>query len=126
MRNEIYTGFPLTEGSSGLWARTRRRPGRAVAAVVFAVCVAGAGVGGYLIGNAPEADLDAVRAEAAAEGRQAGAERGAEEGYDRSFEAAQQRKYAAAYSAAYEEAYAAEFEAIGLAPPERIRVPRRR
>jgi hypothetical protein len=126
MGYEIDTGFPVTERSAGRWARIRERPAwRAVAAGVLAVCLVGAGVGGYLIGNSPEADLDAVRAAAAAQGREEGSAAGAEEGYDQGFEAAQQRNYAAAYAAAYEKAYAAEFESVGLDPPERIPVPER-
>ena len=124
MRYEIDTAFPVTERSVGWWARVRARPRwRAIAAVLFVVCLAGAGVGGYLIGNSPEADLEAVRAAAAAEGREAGAAAGAEEGYDQGFTAAQKRTYGPVFSAAYKEAYAAEFEARGLEPPQRIRVP---
>jgi hypothetical protein len=104
-------------------ARTRdRRRRRIIAATLFALCLIGAGIGGYLIGNSPKADLDAVRSAAAAEGRTEGSERGADKGYAQGFRAAQKRTYAAAYSAAYKEAYAAEFEDVGLAPPERIPV----
>jgi hypothetical protein len=124
MRSQIDTAFPVTDESVGWWARVRDRPSwRAIAAVLFAVCLAGAGVGGYLIGNSPEVDLDAVRSAASAEGRQAGLAAGAEEGYEQGYGAAQKRTYGPVFSAAYEGAYAAEFEAVGLKPPERIRVP---
>jgi hypothetical protein len=116
----------MTERSAGRWARVRARlPWRAIAAVLFVVCLAGVGIGGYAIGNSPEADLDAVRSAAAAQGREEGSAAGAEEGYDQGYEAAQRRTYAAAYTAAYEKAYAAEFESVGLDPPERIPVPER-
>jgi hypothetical protein len=127
MGYEIDTGFPVTEESVGWWARVRERPSwRAIAAVLFVVCLAGAGIGGYLIGNSPEVDLDAVRSAAAAQGREEGSTAGNEAGYEQGFEAAQQRTYAAAYAAAYREAYAQEFESVGLDPPERIPVPDQR
>jgi hypothetical protein len=101
----------------------RRLPWRAIAIALVALCAIGAGVAGYLIGNSPEVDLDAVRSAAAAQGREEGAAAGAEEGYAQGFREARRGTYGAAYSAAYREAYAAEFESIGLDPPERIRVP---
>jgi hypothetical protein len=124
MGYEIDTAFPVTEESAGWWARFRDRPSwRAIGAVLFAVCLAGAGVGGFLVGNSPDADLDAVRSAAAAEGRQAGLESGTQAGYDQGYRAAQERTYGPLFSAAYKRAYAAEFEAVGLEPPQRIRVP---
>jgi hypothetical protein len=118
---------PTPTRASTARAGTRHQPRwRAIAAGIFVVCLAGAGIGGYLIGNSPEADLDAVRSAASAEGREAGAERGAAEGYEQGLAAARERTYAPAYSAAYRQAYAAEFEAVGLEPPERIPVPRPR
>jgi cystathionine beta-lyase family protein involved in aluminum resistance len=109
--------------STARWARIGGRlPWRIIAAALLALFLVGAGIGGYLIGKSPDVDLDAVRSTAATEGREAGSVRGAKEGYTHGYEAARKRTYAAAYSAAYREAYAAEFESVGLDPPERIRV----
>jgi hypothetical protein len=115
------------QGTSTGWeVRVRKRlPWRAIA-IALVVCLIGAGVAGYLIGNSPEVDLDAVRSAAAAQGRQEGAAAGAEEGYAQGFRDARRGTYGAAYSAAYREAYAAEFRSRGLDPPERIRVQRQR
>jgi hypothetical protein len=99
-----------------------RLPWRTLAAALFALCLVGAGIGGYLIGNSPEVDLDAIRSAAAAAGREQGSERGAKEGYTQGYQAAQKRTFGSAYAAAYAEAYANEFESIGLDPPERIPV----
>jgi hypothetical protein len=119
---------PASNGSgTSPVARVRQRlPWRPIAAAAFVICLVGAGVGGYLIGNSPEADLDAVRSAATAAGREAGLEEGAAEGRAQGFREARERPYAPAYRAAYKEAYAREFEAVGLAAPERIRVPERR
>jgi flagellar biosynthesis/type III secretory pathway protein FliH len=117
---------PPASNESGASPRARARdrlPLRPIAAALV-VCLLAAGIGGYLIGNSPEADLDAVRSAAAAAGREAGSEQGSEEGYAEGFKEARTRSYAPAYRAAYKEAYAREFESVGLAPPERIRVPR--
>jgi hypothetical protein len=100
-----------------------RLPWRPIAAAAAALCLVGAGIGGYLIGNSPEVDLDAVRSAAAAEGQEAGAASGREAGFEQGFSAAQKKEFAAAQVQAYREAYAAEFEAAGLTPPERIPVP---
>jgi cystathionine beta-lyase family protein involved in aluminum resistance len=103
-----------------------RMPWRTIGVAFLIVCLAGAGIGGYVIGNSPEVDLDAVRSTAAAEGRQAGTATGIEEGYAQGFKAAQKRTYGPAYASAYKEAYAAEFESVGLDPPKHIPVPNRR
>jgi hypothetical protein len=128
MPNEIDTVFLAAPSESvGSSARTRKRfPWRPIAAAAFVISLVVAGIGGYLIGHSPETDLDAVRSAAAAAGREAGTEQGSEEGYAQGFGEARERPYAPAYRAAYKEAYAREFEAVGLAPPERIRVPDRR
>lgn len=99
-----------------------RLPWRIIAVALLAIFLAGAGIGGYLIGNSSDVNLDAVRVAAAAEGREEGSAVGAKEGYAQGYKAAQRRTYASAYSAAYREAYAREFESVGLDPPERIRV----
>jgi hypothetical protein len=111
-------GASLREGLRGRAPVSRR----AVAGIALALCLVGAGVGGYLIGNSSDVDLAAVRSDAAAEGREAGAQSGAEEGFSEGFRAARERAYAPVYRAAYKRAYAAEFESRGLEPPGRIRV----
>jgi hypothetical protein len=130
MPSEIDTLFapPASNGSrESPRMRVRDRlPWRAIAAAAFVICLVVAGIGGYLIGNSPEADLDAVRSAATAAGREAGSEQGSEEGYAQGFREARERSFAPAYRAAYKEAYAGEFESAGLAPPARIRVPDRR
>jgi hypothetical protein len=126
MRNKIHTVLPAAPGGSmGSSPGIRDRlPSRSIAAAAFALCVVVAGIGGYLIGHSAEADLDAVRSAATAAGHEAGSEAGTEEGYAQGFREARTRPYAPAYRAAYKEAYAQEFESVGLAPPERIRVSR--
>jgi hypothetical protein len=100
-------------------------PWRAIA-IALVVCLIGAGVAGYLIGNSSEVDLDAVRSAAAEQGREEGAAAGAEKGRAQGFREARRGTYGAAYSAAFKEAYVAEFRSRGLDPPERIRVQRPR
>jgi cystathionine beta-lyase family protein involved in aluminum resistance len=104
--------------------RTRGRPPRRViVGTLLVVFLAGAGIGGYVIGSSPEVDLEVVRFAATAQGREAGAEEGARKGYARGYRSARNRTYAAAYGAAYEDAYAKEFESAGLDPPDTIRIP---
>ena len=88
------------------------------------VCVSLAAVGyaGYLLGK-PGLNPDALRAAAAAEGREEGAKTGAKEGYAEAYRSARERTYVPAYSVAYREAYKREFELAGLDPPPPIRVP---
>jgi hypothetical protein len=127
MRNRMDTALSAAPGGS-IRSRARlpdRLRSRGIAAVVFAICLAGAGTAGYLIGNSPEADVDAVRSEAAAAGWQAGSERGAEQGHAQGFREARERTYAPRYRVAYKEAYAQEFRSRGLKQPEQIRVVRR-
>ena len=128
MRDKLDTALtaPRTRSMGPLLPVRERRPWRPVAAALLVLCLAGAGIGGYLIGNSPEVDLDAVRSAAAADGREAGLEKGAETGYTQAYRTARKQPYAPVYAAAYKEAYAAEFESAGLDPPERIRVPRPR
>lgn len=110
----------------GWEVRVRKRLPWRVITIALVVCLIGAGVAGYLIGNSSEVDLDTVRSAAAEEGREEGAAAGAEEGYAQGFRKARGGTYGAAYSAAYKEAYVAEFRSRGLDPPERIRVQRQR
>lgn len=100
-----------------------RLPRRIIPAALLVLFLAGAGIGGYLIGSSPDVDPNALRLAAAAEGREEGSERGAKDGYAKGYRAARKRTYASAYSTAYKRAYAREFEAAGLDPPERIHVP---
>jgi cystathionine beta-lyase family protein involved in aluminum resistance len=102
-----------------------RLPWRVIVGALLALFLAGAAIGGYLIGSPPAVDVGAARLAAAAQGREQGAEKGAKEGYAQGYRSARKRPHDAAYSAAYREAYAAEFESAGLDPPERIRVPDR-
>jgi hypothetical protein len=109
------------------WVPQWRTPrARTVVVVIAALVLAGAGVGGYMIGKQSGADLDDVARVAIADGHDAGLKKGAKEGYARGFEGARGPAYASAYSAAYRRAFAAEFEAAGLEPPARIPVPERR
>ncbi len=93
------------------------------AALVVLFGLVGAGVGGYMIGSPPGIDFDAVRAEAAAEGREKGLKEGARQAYARGYRSARKRPHPAAYTSAYKAAYTREFTSAGLNPPERIRVP---
>jgi hypothetical protein len=95
---------------------------RVAGALLIALLLAGAGYGGYLLSRS-DLDLEALRAAAMAEGREAGAQEGAKEGYERGYESARDRVYTRAYAAAYREAYASEFERADLDPPQRIQVP---
>lgn len=105
------------------WVRIRGRLlRRVIVGTLLALFLAGAGIGGYLIGSSPDVDLEAVRFVATAQGREAGAEEGARKGYERGYRSARNRTYAADYTAAYREAYAKEFESAGLDPPDTIRV----
>jgi hypothetical protein len=98
------------------WARV------VASALLIALLLAGTGYGGYLLGR-PDVNLEAVRAAATAEGREAGARKGAKEGYEQGYESARDRVHVPAYAAAYRAAYASEFERADLAPPQRIQVP---
>jgi hypothetical protein len=125
MHDEIDTAFAASHRramGSSLTLRDRL-PWRAITAALLALCLVGAGIGGYLIGNSPEVDLDAVRSTAAAKGQKEGSQAGTKEGYAQGFRAARKRTYGSAYSTAYKQAYVAEFESAGLDPPEQISVP---